>query len=196
MRGDVDAEGVNGVELRRARPGDAGELVALAEAVGSEPEGWLISDRRWRSIGDERRYLKAVRHHPDAAVFVAETAVGIVGRLSISRDPHPASRHVADLGLMVAASERRRGVGWSLLEQAVAWARMSGVRKLELHVFPHNEPAIRLYERFGFVREGYRKRHYHRAGEYVDAILMAYETESEPGTSTPERRVPGTAAPF
>ena len=43
-------------------------------------------------------------------------------------------------------------------------------------MFPHNEPAIALYERFGFVREGYRKRHYRRGREYVDAILMAYDT--------------------
>jgi RimJ/RimL family protein N-acetyltransferase len=170
-----DAEGVSSVVVRRGRPGDAAALVALAEAVGSEPEGWLISERRWRSAGDERRYLKAVRRHPDAAVFVAEIETEIVGRLSVSRDPHPASRHVADLGLMVAASARRRGVGWALLDQAAAWARSSDVRKLELHVFPHNEPAIRLYEKFGFVREGYRKEHFRRGAEYVDAILMAYD---------------------
>jgi RimJ/RimL family protein N-acetyltransferase len=170
-----DAEGVSSFVVRRARPGDATALVALAEAVGSEPEGWLISESRWRSAGNERRYLKAVRRHPDAAVFVAETENEIVGRLSVSRDPHPASRHVADLGLMVAASARRRGIGWALLDQAATWARSSGVRKLELHVFPHNEPAIRLYEKFGFVREGYRKEHFRRGAVYVDAILMAYE---------------------
>ncbi len=163
------------MRIREAQPGDAAALVALAEAVGSEREGWLISDNRWRSVGEERRYLRAVRRHPDAAVFVAESEAGIVGRLSIARDPHPASRHVADLGLMVAASARRRGIGWALLERAVQWASESGVRKLELHVFPYNEPAIRLYDRFGFVREGVRKRHYRRGGDYVDAILMAYE---------------------
>ena len=161
--------------VRPAQPADAAALVALAEAVGSEPEGWLISDSRWRSVGGERRYLRTVRRHPDAAVFVAETPAGIVGRLSVARDPHPASRHVADLGLMVAASARRRGVGWALLEQSVEWASTAGVRKLELHVFPHNEPAIRLYERFGFVREGLRRGHYRRSRQYVDAILMAYE---------------------
>lgn len=161
--------------VRPGRPGDASDLVALAEAVGSEPEGWLISESRWRSVADERRYLKAVRNHPDAAVFVAERDGEIVGRLSISRDPHPASRHVADLGLMVAVSARRQGVGTALLDQAVAWAQTTAVRKLELHVFPHNAPAIRLYEQFGFVREGYRKQHYRRGSGYVDAILMAYE---------------------
>ena len=49
-----------------------------------------------------------------------------------------------------------------------------GIEKLELHVFPHNEPAIRLYERFGFQREGLRRAHYRRGTELVDAVLMAY----------------------
>ena len=75
---------------------------------------------------------------------------------------------------MVAKGARRQGIGRALLQAAIDWARDSGVRKLELHVFPWNEPAIKLYERFGFVREGYRKGHYSRAGEDVDAILMAF----------------------
>ncbi len=161
--------------IRRARPKDAGPLVALAENVASEPEGWLITDGAWRTATDERRYLRALRRYNDAAVFVAERPEGIVGRLSLGRDPHPASRHVADLGLMVAADHRRRGIGRALLEQAVTWAEDVGVRKLELHVFPHNEGAIALYESFGFRREGYRQGHYRRGRDYVDAILMAYD---------------------
>ena len=47
------------------------------------------------------------------------------------------------------------------------------MRKLELHVFPWNSAAIALYEHFGFVQEGYRKAHYRRGDEYVDAVLMA-----------------------
>jgi len=162
--------------VRRAEPGDADQLTHLAEAVSGEPEAWLISaDGEWRSSGDERRYLKAVRRYAHAAVFVAERPDGeLVGRLSVARDAHPASAHVADIGLMVAKDARRQGVGWALLEAAVDWARTSGVRKLELHVFPWNEPAIRLYEKFGFEREGFRKGHYRRAGEDVDAILMAF----------------------
>ncbi len=163
--------------VRPAEAGDAEALTRLAEAVSAEPQGWLISaDGEWRSVGEERRYLRAVRRYEHAAVFVAERSVdgAIAGRLSVARDTHPASAHVADVGLMVAKDARRKGVGWALLEAAVYWARSSGVRKLELHVFPWNEPAIRLYERFGFEREGFRKGHYHRAGEDVDAILMAY----------------------
>jgi len=164
--------------VRRAEPGDAAALVALGSEVGREPEGWLITSNGWRGVGDERRYLRALRRYPHAAVFVAEADGRIVGRLSLARDRHPASSHVADLGLMVAAPYRRHGIGRALLEAAVEWARETGVRKLELHVFPHNEPAIRLYEGFGFEREGYRRAHYRRGSEYVDAILMAYEVEA------------------
>jgi RimJ/RimL family protein N-acetyltransferase len=165
------------IVVRPADPGDAKALVALAAAVGSEEGGWLLTTEAWRSPSDERRYLKALRHHPDAAVFVAEDGGTLAGRLSLARDPHPSSRHVADLGLMVAAEHRRRGIGRALLEQAVAWARDVRVRKLELHVFPWNEAALALYESFGFEREGYRKAHYRRGDEYVDAILMAYTVE-------------------
>jgi len=162
--------------VRPAEPADAEALVALGRAVGSAPGGWLLTTSDWRSAGDERRYLKAIRRYPNAAVFVAESDEGeIVGRLSLSRDQHPSSSHVADLGLMVAAGWRRQGIGRALLEAAVEWARGAGVRKLELHVFPHNGAAIKLYESFGFEREGYRKQHYRRStGDYVDAILMAY----------------------
>ncbi len=165
--------------IRHADPSDAEQLTRLADAVSAEPEGWLISvGGEWRSAGDERRFLKALRRYPHAAVFVAEREDGtLVGRLSVGRDPHPASTHVADVGLMVAVDARRQGVGRALMQAAVDWAREAGVHKLELHVFPWNEAAIALYDAFGFEREGYRKRHYRRGGDFVDAILMAYEVE-------------------
>jgi RimJ/RimL family protein N-acetyltransferase len=159
--------------VRPAQPGDADRLVELARRVGAEEEGWLITTGEWRSTSDERRYLKAIRRHPDAAVFVAEDNGDIVGRLSVSRDAHPASRHVADLGLMVARNHRRQGIGLSLMNVAEEWARRAGVRKLELHVFPHNVAAIGLYEKLGYEREGFRRGHYRRGEELIDAILMA-----------------------
>ena len=61
------------------------------------------------------------------------------------------------------------------MDAAVEWAQQHGVSKLELHVFPWNEPAIALYESLGYVKEGYRKNHYLRDGAYADAVLMALQ---------------------
>jgi RimJ/RimL family protein N-acetyltransferase len=179
------------IRIRRAEPGDAAQLVALAEAVGREPGGYLLTTVGWRGASEERRYVRQVRRSPDAALFVADDAGAVVARLSLARDPHPSSPHVADLGLMVAAGHRRRGIGRALLEQAVAWAVEAGVSKLELHVFPWNEPAIALYESFGFEREGIRRAHYRRGGEDVDAVLMAYRLPAGPGSSSAPRSPSG-----
>jgi RimJ/RimL family protein N-acetyltransferase len=163
------------VRVRAAEPRDAQALVELARAVGAEPEGWLITAGEWRSAAEERRYLRAIRRYEHAAVFVAEDASGVVGRLSISRDPHPSSVHVADLGLMVALGRRRQGIGRALMAAAEEWARSAGVRKLELHVFPHNTAALELYRGLGYREEGLRHAHYLRGSTYLDAILMAKE---------------------
>jgi RimJ/RimL family protein N-acetyltransferase len=163
------------VRVRPAEPGDAARLVELARDVGSEEEGWLITGGEWRTPGEERRYLRSIRRHPHAAVFVAEADGTIIGRLSIARDAHPASDHVADVGLMVDRGHRRVGAGTALMVEAERWARQVGVRKLELHVFPYNQAAIALYEGLGYEREGFRRRHYRRGAELVDAILMAKE---------------------
>ena len=160
--------------VRPAAASDADALVELGRAVAGEGDLWLTYDR---SRADERRNVKSVRRDPNVAVFVAETPEGIVGRLSIARDHNPYSRHVAELGLMVAASARRRGIGTALMEEAMRWARAAGITKLELTVFPHNEPAITLYRKLGFREEGLLRRRYQIRGGYVDAMLMALDLD-------------------
>jgi RimJ/RimL family protein N-acetyltransferase len=160
--------------VRPAVPGDADALVSLGRDVAAEEQLWLTYDR---NRGDERRNIRGVQRDPNVAIFVAEAPEGVVGRLSIARDRGLYSRHVAELGLMVAAGARRRGIGTALMEEAIEWARDAGVVKLELTVFPHNEPAIALYRKLGFREEGLLRRRYRVDGRYVDAMLMALDLD-------------------
>lgn len=90
---------------------------------------------------------------------------------SIHLDP---SRHgFADIGMAVARDWRGRGVGSALLAAAVDWARDRGLHKLSLSVFPHNDAAIALYRKHGFVEEGRRVKQLRRSsGELWDVLDM------------------------
>ena len=47
------------------------------------------------------------------------------------------------------------------------------LKRLELTVYVDNAPAIRVYEKFGFVIEGTHRMHAFRDGVFVDSHLMA-----------------------
>ena len=64
---------------------------------------------------------------------------------------------------------------------AITWARDVGAHKVALQMWPHNDRAHALYEKFGFVDEGRLVRHYRRRnGELWDAVIMGLALD-EPG---------------
>ena len=65
---------------------------------------------------------------------------------------------------------RRQGVGERLLVALLDLARDRGAREATLEVRPTNEPARRLYEKFGFREMGRRTRYYSDNNE--DALIM------------------------
>jgi len=160
-------------QIRRARPSDA---PAFAQMMG-EPEvfGGLLqlpypTESRWRQVLEEQSAMGKTDLH---LVAVND------GKLLGSAGLHPAGgslrrRHAMMLGISVVVAEQGRGVGTALmaalLDYADNWAQ---VLRLELTVYADNERAIRLYEHFGFEREGLFKAHAMRNGKYVDTLAMA-----------------------
>jgi RimJ/RimL family protein N-acetyltransferase len=159
------------VTVRPAIPRDAGAFVEVYRAVAAE--------RRWIQTEvvplGERAYRRRFRRSwtTEEATLVALADGALIGSLSISREDRPATRHVATLGMFVAGSWRRRGVGTALMAEALRWARLHGIEKIELSVYPHNEAAIALYRKFGFDVEGRLVRHAKKSYGYEDEILMA-----------------------
>jgi RimJ/RimL family protein N-acetyltransferase len=153
--------------LRRARDEDFDRWVDLYETVAAEGKwigGEAPVDRERLRQGFADRFI----NDQSAAMFFAEADRQLVGHLGIENHAG-----VTDLGMMVAADWRGRGVGSALMEAAVGWAKDAGAHKMVLQVWPHNESARALYRKFGFVDEGVLRRHYRRrSGELWDAITM------------------------
>lgn len=103
------------------------------------------------------------------STFLAEAGGEIIGSIHVLKSRHG----YADIGMCVANGWRGKGVGAALMKTAEAWARQQGVHKLSLGVFAHNERAIALYRKQGFVEEGRRVKHYRRKnGELFDSLEM------------------------
>ncbi len=67
-----------------------------------------------------------------------------------------------------------KGIGKALMSAGLDLAdKWLNLTRLELEVYTDNEPAIRLYEGFGFEREGTLRQHAFRDGHYVDSYMMA-----------------------
>ena len=129
--------------VRRATPHDADALVDLAESVGREEGRWILGTGPWR-VGGGRAPLPA--HDP------ALSRRGRVRRRGRRRASSGGSRSHAirirragtspTSGSWSPRAIAGRAWGRRSSTRRSAWARESGVRKLELHVFPWNEPAL------------------------------------------------------
>jgi putative acetyltransferase len=107
--------------------------------------------------------------------LVACVGAELVGELGLITFPNaPRRRHAARLGIAVRDDWQGRGMGSALMQAAVELAdKWLNILRLELEVFADNEPAIRLYKKFGFAIEGTLVRFGYRDGQFVDVYTMA-----------------------
>jgi len=147
--------------IRPATDADRVQAAKLMAAVAEERDG--IATEPPVDIEES-----AAAFNP-AGIFLAEADGQIVGSLNVA-----VSRFgFGEIGTWVARPWRGRGVGSALMEVGIEWAREQGLHKLSLGVFPHNAAAIALYQKFGFVEEGRRVKHYRRtSGELWDSVEM------------------------
>ncbi|MCL4295090.1 MAG: GNAT family N-acetyltransferase [Anaerolineae bacterium] len=162
--------------IREARPDDAGQLIAYIQRLLAEPgiNIPLTPAEFTLSVEEERQFLANCAAAANSICLLAEVDAGIVGELNCKGGTRQATRHAVTLGISVRQEWRGQGVGTALMTEAVAWAKQTGlVTRIELQVYTRNEPAIRLYRKFGFEVEGRRRRVIFQDGDYLDDLIMA-----------------------
>lgn len=139
------------------------------------------------SVAQERKYILTTQPPPferseafvrenvekNYAQYVALHDRKVIGWADIIPLKHPTMNHVGGLGMGVLADYRGSGVGGQLLEETLEHAWSSGLKRLELEVFADNEPAIHLYKKHGYVREGLKRYARSIDGQYQDIVVMA-----------------------
>lgn len=157
------------ITIRRAEPGD----YEAYQRIMSQPRViWGTLQVPYPSVEMWRKRLAEPRE--GFYLLLACVEGEVVGGLGLETYPtRPRRRHVASLGMMVHDDWQGKGVGTALMRAAVDYAdKWLNLSRLELEVFVDNEPALRLYKKFGFQIEGRLVHHAFRDGEYVDSYFM------------------------
>lgn len=181
------------VTLRRATPADAPDFARINSHPEVQPNLMQLpfgNVERWKQI-------LADNDQPGRTdiVLVAERGGRMVGSAGL----HPAGaalrrRHVAVLGISVAAEAQGQGVGRQLMQALCDYAdHWAQILRIELTVFVDNERAIRLYRSLGFVHEGTHRGYALRDGRFIDVLSMARLHPQPPQLAWPQQGDPQAA---
>ena len=143
-------------ELRDARDEDRAGIRDLTFASYGE-YSTRMAPGAWAAL--KQALAAALASDEDVDRIVAEREGQLIGSVMLyarSADAYEgavAEAHWPEVRLLAVAPEvRGAGVGAALLRECIRRARSSGAREIGLHTSRSMEAAIRMYERFGFVR--------------------------------------------
>ena len=158
------------ITIRHIEPSDAEALVRIF----SSPKAiWGTLQIPYPSLEMWRKRL--AEPPEDMYGLVACVDGEVVGQISLHTFPNrPRRRHAAGLGMAVRDDWQGKGIGTALMQAAVDLAdKWINITRLELEVYTDNEPALKLYKKFGFQIEGTSIRADFRDGEFEDIHTMA-----------------------
>lgn len=137
---------------RKANPSDLDTLLSFEQGI-------ITAERPFDSTlkeGEIHYYdLAKLIDDPNFEVIVAELDGEVIGsgyaRITQSKDYLKHHRHCY-LGFMYVKPEHRgKGVNNKVLEALKQWTIGQGINELRLEVYNDNQPAIRAYEKAGFI---------------------------------------------
>lgn len=159
MSTEFSASGSRVPVIRPMTPADLDAVLAIERQ--SSPDPWTPGILHDELHGEARHYL--------VAAAANGAVIGFSGMLAQVGEGHVTNIAVDPLF-------RSRRVAARLLLPSMRWALRQEVGALTLEVRVGNDPAIRLYRRFGFAPVGTRPKYYANGDDAL--ILWAHDVDS------------------
>jgi ribosomal-protein-alanine N-acetyltransferase len=158
---DAHRESGDGTHLRLATRDDIGRVVAIEHEAFSDAWSRASFDQL---LSDARAlFVVACDEHDVVQGYVVAWYVMDEGEIA---------------NLAVSSTARRRGIGGTLLDAALATARTRGAVTVYLEVRDSNESARSLYGSRGFLQVTRRRRYYRDPTE--DALVLKLDLHATP----------------
>lgn len=150
------------IEIRKAEPKDISKINEYTKKVGGETNNL--------SYGSEGilMTLDIMNLSPFYTAWVDDELVGVS---NLSKLPRRMS-HVAKFGISVLKSKWGMGIGSKFIEKIIEEAKNMNIEIIMLEVIANNYRAIKLYEKFGFIKTGTIPMYHKINDEYFDCNIM------------------------
>jgi putative acetyltransferase len=156
------------ITTRPLEAADAEDVHAITTSLAVLPTTVTVPFTSRASVAEEITNQDPNRHILGA--IVNGRVVGYGGLIVAKR---ARTRHCGHLFVEVHERFHGKGVGTALVGAILDLAdRWLGLARVQLEVNADNDRAVRLYERFGFQREGLLRANVLSNGRYVDSFVM------------------------
>lgn len=162
--------------VRAATPVDAAVVLELLNRAGGESDNLLYgADAFTLTVEEEARHIENRAGDGPSVLLLGFVEGALVAVGSLESPPRQRLAHTAELGLIVAQSHWSQGVGAAMIAALVDHARRRSLTLVHLGVRADNEGAIRLYQRFGFVKSGLMPGFIRVGDDLFDDITMTLD---------------------
>lgn len=162
------------VIIREAMPSDASKTVSFMNWVTGEVDfhTYGAGDFNIRPE-DEERMISTFQARSNSLFLIAIFQDEIIAVATLTGGIKERVMHRGTIGITIAKRFWRLGLGQQMMHMIIAYAENSLIlSKLELLVHQDNIPAIKLYNKLGFFREGTIQRYFYMNEKYYDGIRM------------------------
>ncbi len=158
---------------REAVASDSQKLLEYLQKVGCETDYLSFGAEGFRiSVEQEARFIERFRKNSKDIMLIALDGDEIVANASIECNRIKRYSHRAELSVTVLRDYWRKGIGSTLVNAMIDFARNVGIEVIYLDVRADNERAIALYRKFGFDSIGIFKNYFNINNKFYDAIFM------------------------
>jgi len=164
------------MEIRDATLDDLPAIVSIYNET--VPSRMVTADTEPVSVESRRAWFE--QHSPERRpLWVAFEKGQVFGWISYSSFyGRPAYDRTCELSIYLAPEYQRRGFGSELMRRSIAHAPAIRVSTLLGFIFGHNEPSLRLVEKYGFARWGYLPRVAVLDGVERDLVIMGLRVDN------------------
>lgn len=160
--------------IRSIEINEAEKFLHLTQQIDRERDLTLYqTGEALQTVAQQEAQIQTIQQSSNCTLLIALSEDEWIGYALAQGGTLRIDQHCAIIVVEVVQKMHRKGVASALLQELEGWARRVRLQRLELTVLASNDPAIQLYFKCGFEREGVKRQARLIGTEYVDEWMMS-----------------------